>query len=440
MGDSALRLAPPPDVVLLAGALETAGYETWCVGGAVRDSMLGLQHLDWDLATAATPREMRRVFGRVIPVGEEFGTLGVFGAGGTMYEVTTFRRDVRTDGRHAEVEFGASLDEDLARRDFTINAIAFSPTKGILHDPFDGQGDLKRRLVKAVGLATDRMREDRLRALRALRFAGRFDFEIEPSTWRAIIGSATALGNLSQERIQQELVKTMDQVALPSRALGLWRASGALEALLPMLVDAPQWRFRAADLIGVPDRTRSPAVCRRRRFLRIAALFAGSPAAEAERCLRHLRFANRDAAVIADRVRAAGAIGSLAVEAMTQGPVPDRSLRQWAAIAGRPTLADALRVVIAANLAEDGADRERAATWASIYRRAVRIAYREPVEIADLAVDGEDLQREVGVPPGRSIGALLRALLAWVVDDPARNVRDLLISQARELHGHGQGG
>src|ERR1041384_4566068 len=164
-------LNPPPSVRTIAKKLEEAGHEAWCVGGAIRDALLGHPHLDWDLATSATPAEVRRLFGprRTIPVGVEFGTVGVLDRDGRMHEVTTFRRDVKTDGRHAEVEFGASLDEDLSRRDFTINAIALSPITGELRDPFGGQTDLERKVVRAVGDADARMREDRLRALRAIR-------------------------------------------------------------------------------------------------------------------------------------------------------------------------------------------------------------------------------------------------------------------------------
>src|SRR5919202_5263011 len=149
-------LNPPETVREIARRLERAGFEAWCVGGAVRDALLGHPHLDWDLATSATPAEVRRLFRRTVPVGLEFGTVGVLDRNGTMHEVTTFRRDVRTDGRHAVVEFGASLDDDLARRDFTINAIAYSPARRTLHDPFGGRQDLARGVVRAVGDAPTR--------------------------------------------------------------------------------------------------------------------------------------------------------------------------------------------------------------------------------------------------------------------------------------------
>src|SRR3954469_23319501 len=159
---SVSQLRPPPQVLQIARRLEAKGFETWCVGGAIRDALLGHPHLDWDFATSARPEQVRELFGyrRTIPVGIEFGTVGVLDDSGTMHEVTTFRRDVKTDGRHAEVEFGVSLDDDLARRDFTINALAYSPTTSELRDPFDGRSDLRKGVVRAVGDARARMRED----------------------------------------------------------------------------------------------------------------------------------------------------------------------------------------------------------------------------------------------------------------------------------------
>ena len=234
------RLQPPAPVLEIAERLENAGYETWFVGGAIRDALLDHPHLDWDLATSATPAEVRELFGgrRTIPIGVDFGTVGVLDRNGRMHEVTTFRRDVRTDGRHAEVEFGASLEEDLARRDFTINAIAYSASRDQRCDPLGGQQDLERGIVRAVGDAEARMREDRLRALRAIRFAARFSFTIEPDTLRAIQGSASHLRRLSPERVKQELDKTMDQVCRPSTAFRFWRSTGAFATLIPKLGDA----------------------------------------------------------------------------------------------------------------------------------------------------------------------------------------------------------
>ncbi|MDQ3950906.1 MAG: CCA tRNA nucleotidyltransferase, partial [Gemmatimonadota bacterium] len=294
------KLDPPATVLDIADRLEEAGYETWCVGGAVRDALLGRAHLDWDLATAATPDEVRRVFGRrfTVPVGVEHGTIGVLDRFGGLHEVTTFRRDVRTDGRHAVVEFGASLDDDLARRDFTINAIAYHPRRRTLRDPYGGRVDLERGIVRAVGDPHARMREDRLRALRAIRFAGRLGFAIDPATWSAILESAPQLRRLSAERVRQELEKTMDQLPRPSAALALWLESGAMNVLVPDLANADALTLAAVDCVPTPP----GGVARRRRARRIArfaVLFSGLDGAATGAALAALRFSKSDATAVA---------------------------------------------------------------------------------------------------------------------------------------------
>ncbi|MFL5594808.1 MAG: CCA tRNA nucleotidyltransferase, partial [Gemmatimonadaceae bacterium] len=267
------RLNPPETVRGIVKRLEDAGHDTWCVGGAVRDALLGHPHLDWDLATAATPPEVRKLFKRTVPVGVEFGTVGVLDHNNIMHEVTTFRRDVNTDGRHAIVEFGASLDEDLARRDYTINAIAYSPSREEVRDPHNGQKDLDGKLIRAVGDARERMREDRLRALRAIRFAARFGFDIERDTWDAIVESAPELSRLSAERVKQEIEKTMDQVRLPSKAFGMWRDTGAFATLIPSLARVSDRKLAPLDHLRLQILSTRPA----RRPTRIAALFASVP-------------------------------------------------------------------------------------------------------------------------------------------------------------------
>src|SRR5882672_10316366 len=161
-----MKLNPPESVRKIAKTLESAGFETWCVGGAIRDALLGHPHLDWDLATAAKPQDVQKLFKRTLPVGIDFGTLGVLDADGVMHEVTTVRKDI------------------------------------------------ERKIIRAVGDPRERMREDRLRALRAIRFGARFGFEIDPATWAAIVESAPEMSRLSAERVKQEIEKTMEQVKL----------------------------------------------------------------------------------------------------------------------------------------------------------------------------------------------------------------------------------
>src|SRR5688572_4577675 len=155
----------PPEIIEIADTLERAGFEAWCVGGALRDALLGGHRDDVDLATNARPEDVQRIFPKTIPVGLKFGTVGVLDRRRQMHEVTTFRRDVTTDGRHAVVEYGATLEEDLARRDFTINAMAYRPRDALWRDPFGGALDLTAKVVRAVGVPEERFREDYLRIL-----------------------------------------------------------------------------------------------------------------------------------------------------------------------------------------------------------------------------------------------------------------------------------
>jgi tRNA nucleotidyltransferase/poly(A) polymerase len=422
------KLNPPEAVLRIARTLEKAGFETWCVGGAVRDALLGHPHLDWDLATAAHPPQIRSLFPRTVPVGIAFGTIGVLDDAGVMHEVTTFRRDVNTDGRHAEVEFGASLDEDLARRDFTINAIAYSPSKKQIADPFEGQKDLERGIVRAVGDPSERMREDRLRALRGLRFAARFEFEIERATWDAIANSAPHLGRLSAERVKQEIEKTMEQVMKPSRAFAMWQTSGAFGTLIPSLAQISTLDLATLDYICPPILATRP----QRRINRMIALFAAAPHGAVNGILRALRFSNADAAWIASIIAPWQAMQTEMKESLMGASTPaDSTIRKWAAVAGRTRLASVMRVASARWAAERQAglaapSQERIA---SVYRRAIRIAYRDPIEVGDLAIDGSDLQR-IGIK-GPAVGQTLRSLLETVINDPSANSREKLLEAVK---------
>ena len=418
------QLDPPPAVRKIAARLTEAGFETWCVGGAVRDALLGEAHADWDLATAATPPDVRALFKRTVPHGIEFGTVGVLDQAGTMHEVTTFRRDVSHDGRHAVVEYGVSLDDDLARRDFTINAIAFSPATGEIRDPFGGRQDLERGVIRAVGDAGARMVEDRLRALRALRFAGRFGFAIDPPTWTAIVESAPFLTRLSRERVRQEIEKTMDQVRHPSRSFTLWRSSGAFQSLIPPLAAVPDVAFTAADFIGSPDLTNRPELALSRARNRLATLFLDLSAADARRALEDLRASNKETEWVGHTVECWHALRDTIRDAASGADV---ALRRAAARTGRTHFTDFVRVATARWSADAGTPWPRDVV--GLYRRGTKIAFRDPLSVGDLAVDGGDLM-ELGIPAGPTIGTTLRRLLDVVLDDPSKNQRDTLLALA----------
>ncbi len=431
-------LRPPAAVVDIAKRLEAAGHETWCVGGAVRDALLGHPHSDWDLATAARPDDVMRLFPRrTIPVGVPHGTVGVLDRSRVLHEVTTFRRDVRTDGRHAEVEFGASLDEDLARRDFTINAIAYSPTRHILHDPFHGREDLARRVVRAVGRPADRMREDRLRALRALRFAGRFDFAIDADTWAAILASASFLTRLSAERVKEELTKTMVQVARPARALLLWRDSAALSVLVPALGGLSGVDIATLDCLPQPRdgrAARSAARADARRLARLAALFLTCPVEDAERALKGLRFSNADADWIVSLVGAWHTVGADMEWTLLSSHTPlEATVRRWVAGIGRLRVPMLFRLAAArwAATRDAGGAAPTSREVRALYRRAIHSAFHDAIQLSDLAVDGTDLI-DAGIAHGPLVGSMLRRLMVAVVEDQSLNTRDRLLELARQ--------
>jgi tRNA nucleotidyltransferase (CCA-adding enzyme) len=436
------RVESPGAVRWIARTLEAAGFETWAVGGAVRDALAGTTGGDWDLATRAKPVEVRKLFRRTVPIRMDHGTVGVLARDGTMYEVTTFRRDVETTGRHAVVAFAETLDEDLARRDFTINALAWHPLREELHDPFGGRTDLARGVLRTVGRPEERFAEDYLRVLRALRFAGAFGLRIEAETWRALTRAVPSTGLLSAERVREELEKVMGGTGLPSRALALYAASGALAYLYPeldALVGHPMdghggwfaWSLAVVDVL--------PA---RRPDLRLAALLAGigepersTGAGEAGRPPGERAFLR--AAAVLTRLRASNArIAELAELSrwIARPPAPDASdasLRRWLARVERGRLRPLFRVWCA----ELRVDRERRGRWTDeafgvLWRRVRAIARSgAPLSLPEVVFTGRDLIR-MGYAPGPHFGDVLDHLLDRVLENPEMNRTALLEEEA----------
>ena len=428
------QLRPTRSVLDIARRLEAAGFEAWCVGGAIRDALLGGHPLDWDLATPAHPEQVREIFGRkrTIPVGIEFGTVSVLDAAGIAHEITTFRRDVKTDGRHAEVEFGVSLDDDLARRDFTINAIAYRPHTEELRDPFDGRGDIERRLVRAVGDAEQRMREDRLRALRAIRFAARFHFVIEPSTLGAIRSSAPYLTRLSAERVQQEMVKTMEQVERPGAAFRLWRETGALAVLVPSLAHVDDVALATLDCL--PRASERGRALPQRTSNRLAALFLDVPAPTVRTALTALRFSKHETAWATAIVERWTSLGAELSSVLRARQPTDEEVRRWLSRLGRLQAGALLRVAQArwSAMRATGMAAPSDAAVRSLHRRMRRSLYRDPIELADLQVGGDDLRR-AGIRAGPIYAKILHALLELVLADPARNTPEALLAEVPRL-------
>jgi tRNA nucleotidyltransferase (CCA-adding enzyme) len=448
---SAPRPDAPPNVREIARTLEQAGHETWAVGGAVRDVLLGRPSGDWDLATRARPAEVRRIFKRTVPIGVEHGTVGVLAKDGTMYEVTTFRRDVETDGRHAVVVFADTIQEDLSRRDFTMNAIAWHPLREEMLDLFGGVADMNAGTLRTVGVAQERFQEDYLRVLRAMRFAGLFGLEIEVATWGALCVAVDQLRHLSAERVRDELVKILDADPAPRRSLELYAASGALAVLYPELYALRSGTSPARDPVGpvgpVGDLARaSPDGAGGSRAWELSmetvqALPSGRPLLRLAALVRELE--PRDAVAMLMRLRLSNAQADETAHRAGAAPLPppeadDRAFRRWLSLSGQGRLAALARLDLARAYAQgrleaaagsaDGVDRV-VASWRRA--RAVRAA-KPPLEVGSLALDGRGLI-QLGLKPGPHFGRILDALLDWVLDDPARNRGDLLEERALEL-------
>ena len=386
MGSFPPRLDIPREVLNIAKKLEDAGYETWCVGGAIRDTLLGAPHNDFDLTTAAPPAEVQKLFKRTVPVGIEHGTVAVLDTHNQPHEVTTFRKDIKTDGRHAVVEFGVSLMDDLARRDFTINAIAYHPLRHEWRDPFEGQADLEKKLIRSVGDPNWRFQEDYLRILRALRFSARFEFRIHPRTLEAAKANAQGLGQLSAERVRDEWFKGIQTAKKVSKLLALWRDVGAARIWLPEM-GAGSGEQGAVDKLP-----RDPVL--------ITAYLAKDPAS----LLTRLKCSTKDI----ERGRSIGHWRDKYPD-----PKDAAAVRRWLSAVG-PYADDLLALLPAPRALLPVVAKVRAAN--------------PPLGLKDLAVKGDDLIA-AGVRPGPDVGEVLQRLLGEVLDDPAKNTKEYLLSR-----------
>jgi tRNA nucleotidyltransferase (CCA-adding enzyme) len=431
------ELHPPEGFLWVADRLEAAGFEAWGVGGAIRDAWSGNDRADWDIATNARPEQVRSLFRRTVPLGIEHGTVGVIGPDGTMYEVTTFRRDVETDGRHAVVEFSDTIEEDLARRDFTINALAWRPVTGQLRDPHGGAEDLRRGWLRAVGDPTERFAEDFLRVLRGLRFAGRYGLAFDPSTRAALEEAVPGLEQLSAERVREELMKSLAGERA-GETISLYAETGALDYWLPELAavarEDPRWQSTLSAIESIP---------RHRVFLRLVRLLLALPREDAgsdsdgeepgytpgtgaptvSAIMDRLKFSRSES-------RRAEALWRLYLPLVS--PVDSAAaVRDWLSEAGRDHARDLFRLHFAMARGSGAGESERALihAWRRVHDELVGGA---PLDLSDLAVDGNDMI-ELGLPRGPLVGLMLEELHAQVIEDPTRNDRETLLAEAREL-------
>ena len=390
----------------LLDTLHRAGYAAYVVGGCVRDSLLGLTPHDWDLCTSALPQQVMELFGaqRCIPTGLQHGTVTVKQSG-ALYEITTFRTEgTYTDGRHPdEVHFVPDVREDLARRDLTINAMAYNEKEGLV-DPFGGQADLQSGIVRAVGVPRQRFTEDALRILRLYRFAARFGFAIDPPTAQAAQELCAHLDCVSVERIEEELAKLLSAPApaayLDEKILGVVLpelSPEALAAAKPVVAACP------AGEQALP--------------VRLAALLLSLGEDGTRRTLRRLRCSNACIEETAVLVR----------EAVPGVPV---SLNIYARrLLGKYNLCTVQRLAALGTALQP----ERSADFAALSELAERLdADGVCCRISQLAVNGRDLMA-AGVPAGPGIRKVLEALLDGVIREEYPNERQALLAAVQQL-------
>lgn len=397
----------PPGVRALLERLQAAGREAWLVGGGVRDLIRGQDPKDWDIATEALPGEVTKLFRRVVPTGIAHGTVTVLIPEGHV-EVTTFRAEsAYLDGRRpGAVEFHRDLVADLARRDFTINALAFDPVGGRFRDPFGGREDLARRRVRCVGVAAERFGEDGLRPLRAVRFATVLEFELEPDTEAAIPGALAVFDKVAPERRRDEFLKLLLAPGAV-RGLQLLRRTGLLERLLPEL-----------GLAG--DAERSARVGR------------SGPILEARLAALLLEVAVARSAL--DRLRLPAKVVET-VQALLAHPLPaeatawtDGELRRWLVRLG-PERWELARALAVATGADPGG--------ALGSRLEGLVASRPPFAAKDLALNGAGIMKTLGVGPSPAVGEATRFLLDAVLERPELNTPEALegLLRRRKLPG-----
>ena len=409
--------------------LGEAGHRSWLVGGVVRDLLLSRVRHDpseFDLATPATPDEVQRLFRKVIPTGIEHGTVTIL-EGGARVEVTTFRGEFDyLDGRRpSRVTFHGDLEADLARRDFTVNAMAWDPLVDDLRDPFGGKGDLARRRIRAVGDPRERFAEDGLRPLRAARFVSQLGFTLDPATRRAIPAALSVVAQVSRERVAEELSRLLVGEHAADGLETLAR-TGLLAVILPRLGAMPAARVRHALAVAsepFPSCARKGAGGDRERcrLLRLAALLHVLPAEEALHSVIELRLPNRLATAV---VALSGARHGL-----DDGPPPamdggGAAVRRFLSAAGRE-LAPLLLDLWAADARHEGPRSAR--RIAEVKRMRVRVSAElrrnPPLAVSDLLLGGKDVMELLGTPGGKDVGDALRHLLDVVLDEPAANSR-----------------
>ena len=439
-----MELTLPDKVSYILDTLHSAGFEGYAVGGCIRDSLLGKEPKDWDITTSATPKEVKSLFPHTVDTGISHGTVTVL-LEREGFEVTTYRIDGKyEDSRHPkEVTFTPNLLEDLKRRDFTINAMAYNQKDGLV-DAFDGVGDLRRGLIRCVGDAKQRFKEDALRLMRAVRFAAQLGFSIERETYAAICEMAGDLRRISVERIAAELVGLL--VSDYTEKIRALYESGITSVILPEFDAMMQTEQKNPHhLYTVGEHTIAAlSFVEKDKILRLAVLlhdvakplcetvdeegvshFHGHPelgGEMAKRILRRLKFDNCSIQSICRLVSAHD----------DNPPLTERSVRRVIMRIGTDAFPALFALKRADILAQSNYQRQEKLEYLDGFQMYYRkiIEAKDCLTLKELAVSGSDLI-QAGMAEGPALGETLKELLELVIDDPKKNTKEYLLEQVK---------
>lgn len=411
-----LKIKLPEHVEFIIRKLNSSGFEAFAVGGCIRDAISGRKASDWDIATGALPQDVQRIFEKTVETGILHGTISVF-IEGSSYEITSYRTEnVYSDFRHPDkVRFGVSLLEDLERRDFTVNALAYHPDSGLI-DKFGGLKDIKNSVIKTVGDADSRFKEDALRMLRAVRFSAQLGFEIEPATFGSMKRNSGLIKHISIERISDELTGII--LSPEPEKVAILFHTGILQYILPEL-DRKLKDLKEAEISHILRPFKYVISEKTARWSVLEGICGGSG-----QIVKRFRFDSRTAATIGRIVRSLDReIGESPAE-----------VRKTVSAIGKDIFPCLLHIRKGLLKAGPGLVCEQDIFGINRAKRLFKEITRSsaPLEIKDLAINGSDL-KAMGIPEGVGTGLKLKGLLTAVLEDPALNNKDDLTRIVRSM-------
>ncbi|MDB4984160.1 MAG: polynucleotide adenylyltransferase [Patescibacteria group bacterium] len=457
-----MKFEIPQNVSRVTETLKAAGYDAYLVGGCVRDFVMGKVPKDFDITTNAKPEDIVKLFegkeedGIKVVYENTFGTVAVVfenephDSNVRQIEITPYRRETTySDNRHPDaIEFAEKLSDDLMRRDFTMNALAYDPVSHETTDFYNGLADIKNKIIRTVGEANERFNEDALRMMRAVRFAAQLGFAVSHETLDAILKKKNLLANVSQERIRDEFVKMVNSNE-PAIGIGLMKQLGILEMILPEIMEGDgceQGGVHKFDVFTHLVMACQHAADKNFSFhVRLAALFhdIGKPrtrrpgtkkewtfyghevvgARMAQKIMERMKFSKADTDMVVKLVRYHMFFSD--TETITLSPV-----RRIIANIGADNIWELMKIRECDRV---GMSKPEAPYRLRKYHAMIEECLRDPISVSQLKIDGHYLMKDLGVKPGPRMGWMLHALLEEVLEDPAKNTVETLSSRVREL-------